>query len=130
VLAAAAPNLDADHQPNPDGRRISDDGTVDLVWTVPDGLEAPEFELQQSLDPDFPDPDTRYRGEENETVLTGLREGSYHFRVRAGEGPWSEPLTLEVVFMNRGTLLLLVGTGALVAVLTIAAVVRGFLANR
>lgn len=125
------PTLSADHELE-DGERVSDDGTVDLAWKAGGGADG--FELQQSPDAGFDDAWTRYRGADTETVVTGLREGTYHFRVRAvsGEeaGPWSEPLTLTVRYLGRPKLYLLLATGATVAGLTIATIIAGFLKNR
>lgn len=128
---------------------MSDDGTVDLIWSMPDApmpdsVELLEFgdedgqltyRLEQATTADFSDAKLRYEGPDPASVLTGLREGDYHFRVRAiganGEpGPWSEPLELHVEFMNRGTLALLLITGGIVAAMTIVAIISGFLKNR
>ncbi|WP_193214631.1 fibronectin type III domain-containing protein [Luteolibacter marinus] len=91
--------------------------------------------MQQSTAPTFSLADARYEGPDTASVLSGFREGDYHFRVRAitpaGEaGPWSDTLTLRVHFMDRRTLFLLLGTGFTVAALTIGAIVHGFLAHR
>lgn len=115
--------------------RTSDDGTVDLVWTLPEDESATVFELEQATDPTFGDARQRYLGSDQESVLTGLREGTYHFRVRAIDdgdqpGEWSEPLVLTVQYMGRTPLFLLLGTGAVVAGLTMAAIISGFLKNR
>lgn len=125
--AHAAPTLTADIKPDADGKRVSDDGTIDLVWRG----ESGPYELQQARDGSFADARTRYEGEDAETVLTGLADGIYHFRVReVANGEWSEPLVLNVESMNRGTLFLLLGTGAFVAVSTIGSIVYGYSKNR
>ena len=140
--ALPAPTLEADHLADPEtGLRVSDDGTVDLSWSLPgaDAAAAEEsattYQLEQSPNADFADSKLRYEGPDLASVLTGLREGQYHFRVRAtdpesGAGTWSEPLTLHVKFMDRGQLALLLVTGALVATMTIGAIISGFLKNR
>lgn len=126
-FASAAPELGCDHAPDEQGRRISDDGTVDFHWRG----DGSEFELQQAAAADFSDARVRYRGPDTETVLTGLADGVYHFRIReASATDWSEPLVLNVESMDRGTLFLLLGTGAFVAISTIAAILRGFLKSR
>ncbi len=122
--AMAAPLLESDLGPR---AGVSDDGTIDLVWRG----EGPEYELQQSTDADFSDAHLRYRGPDTESVLTGLAEGTYHFRVReTGATEWSEPLRIKVEYMHRGQLHLLLGTGAFVAVLTIGAILHGFAKSR
>lgn len=134
AAALPAPGLSCDY-PEKDGQRISDDGTVDLTWILPDSAEAATYELQQSSDERFTVIDPRYAGPNTASVLSGLREGDYHFRVRAvsatGEaGPWSDTLTLHVEFMDHGTLFALLGTGFVVATLTIGAIVVGFLKTK
>lgn len=132
--APGVPRLDADHAASPDAPRISDDGTVDLVWSL-DTDDPATFELEQSGGPDAREPHVRYRGGDRESVITGLREGDYRFRIRAIDaagdaGAWSEPLELRVRYLGRGWLFLLLGTGATVAALTVGTIVHGFLRNR
>ncbi len=96
---------------------------------------AVTYRLEQAPTADFDAPSIRYEGPDPASVLTGLREGEYHFRVQAidadgAAGPWSEPLVLHVKFMSRGHLAMLLATGALVAVMTIAAIISGFVRNR
>lgn len=110
---------------------VSDDGTVNLEWEG----EGLSYQLEQSTDPGFSPAHERYAGTDTASVLTGLGEGRYYFRVRetsatGDPGDWSEPLALEVRYMDSRTLFLLLGTGAFVATLTIAAIIRGFLKVR
>ncbi|GAA5482154.1 fibronectin type III domain-containing protein [Haloferula sargassicola] len=125
---SAAPRLSCELTPDAAGRLVSNDGTIDLRWSEKAGSE---FELQQAREADFSRPHLRYRGTDHETVLTGLAEGTYHFRVReTPDGEWSEPLVFEVEYMNRGPLFLLLGTGAFVALSTIVAILHGYSQNR
>lgn len=115
---------------------------MDLAWSLPAGPGTPDegepalrYELEQALDASFSDATLRYAGPDAASVLTGLREGAHHYRVRAVDaegapGPWSEPLVITVEYMGRRTLFVLLATGAVVASLTIAATVSGFLKNR
>ena len=119
AAADEPPSLSADHL-------VSDDGTVNLSWpTAPSGTA----ELQQSADPGFSTPVTIYRGADTGRVVTGLREGTYHFRAGNASG-WSQPLTVEVRYLSRGKLVALVATGGLVASLTTGAIVLGFIRTR
>lgn len=129
--ALAQPEIHCDIKPDDTGRHASNDGTVDLAWTG----DAPSFELQQAEDAAFATARTRYLGPDTASVITGLREGSYYFRVReipeeGTAGEWSAPLLIEVDYMNRARLFLLLGTGAFVASLTIGAIAHGFFKNR
>jgi hypothetical protein len=132
--APGTPALEADHVPDASGLRLSNDGTIDLEWSLEDAPEA-TFELEQTGDLPEGARRIRYRGRDTASVVTGLDEGDYRFRVRALDpdgtaGDWSEPVVLRVEFMERRTLFLLLGTGALVVTLTIGAIVRGFLETR
>ena len=117
-----------------DGAPIaSEDGTVTLEW--PELALTSRIDLQQGATPDFSDAFTRFQGRDEGSVVTGLREGTHYFRVRtldtAGEASaWSEPLVVEVRFMDRGRLFSLLGLGCVVVVLTIGGIVTGFLRHR
>lgn len=124
--AHAAPLLTADIPPRGDGRLVTDDGTVSLRWTG-----GGRYELQQAADSSFATARTRYEGADRGTVLTGLTDGIHHFRVRdAATGEWSAPLALHAESMSQAALLLLLGTGAFVALSTVGAILHGFLKSR
>lgn len=106
-----------------------------MTWSIdqPDGIT---FELLQLGCPsEKQDGFTRYKGPDQKTVITGLTEGVYEFKVRAidsegNAGSWSDPLVLHVEYMGRSQLFFLLVTGAFVAISTIAAIIHGFLKNR
>ncbi len=116
-----------------DGQMTSADGVVTLTWKE---LPAPwEIELQQSDSPDFATVVERYVGRDTGSVLTGLPEGTHHYRVRAvhpegAAGSWSDPLHVEVTFMDRGRLFLLLGLGGIVVLATAGAIIGGYLNHR
>lgn len=110
----------------------SDQGVLNLAWEVSDEEKPESFELQQSGDIQFPEAKTRlrYRGLDRGSVVSGLAEGIYHFRVRAVEaggpgGGWSEPVSLEVEYMAKPKVVLLLAAGAVVFVATLAALLIG-----
>ncbi len=112
---------------------VSEDGTATLQWPAP--AVSAEVELQQADSPEFRDPVLRFRGRDEGSVITGLPEGRHYFRIRvlntAGEGSaWSEPLEVSVQFMDRGRLFSMLGLGGVVVVLTIGAIIGGFLRHR
>lgn len=116
---AAAPQF----MPAEEGRLRSNNGVVTLAWS---GDPTSQFVLQQSSTEDFATAVVRYSGPDTESVLTGLSEGVHFFRVGEGrEGSWSTPVEVEVSYVGRGTLLLLLGLGFLVVVLTVVAILRG-----
>lgn len=103
---------------------MSNDGTVLLAWT----LSGREVELQQAAGPEFEDAVTRYSGSDSASVLTGLAEGSHWFRIRDGESlEWSDPLRVEVDFVSSRTLKIYLLSGGLVVLLTVGAIVSGFI---
>lgn len=115
-------------------RILITEGWIELKW--PDSDEDTEVELQQGIDPAFAEATIRYRGPDRGSVITGLPEGLHYFRVRevgAERGdapPWSEPLTVEVVFMDRGTLFLFLAIGGVVVVLTVGAIIAGHFSSK
>jgi hypothetical protein len=105
-------------------KSVSNDGSVLLEWSV-DGREV---ELQQAAGPEFEDAVTRYTGGDSASALTGLAEGVHWFRIRdAGDTQWSEPLRVEVDFVSNRTLVIYLSLGGLVVLLTVGAIVSGFL---
>lgn len=119
----------------------SEDAKIVLTWGFereePEGdavefveIDGLRFELEQAREPEFPGAVTRYRGPDQTSVLTGLAEGEYYFRVRLnpedGEaGAWSETLAAEVDYFPRWQVFLLVGIGFAVVAATVAAVLHG-----
>lgn len=117
----------------PDRLLTSADGVVTLTWRE---LPTPwAIVLEQSDSPDFATVVERYAGRDTGSVLTGLPEGTHHYRVRAVHpdgrvGPWSNPVHVEVTFMDRGRLFLLLGLGGIVVLATAGAIIGGYLNHR
>lgn len=114
------------------GIHRSTDGVVDLSWT---STEATSFELQESTPTSEGAFLPRYAGVDPSTVRTGLAEGLHGFRVRAldatGEpSAWSETLAVEVIYMDRGKVRLLLILGAVVVLSTIAVILHGHFTHR
>jgi hypothetical protein len=111
----------------------SNSGTAELSWEgASRGLR---FELQQATDPAFRTARTRYRGPDRASFISGLADGTYHYRVRAlGPGgqasAWSAPTRLDVTHHPLGLALLLFCAGALVFLLTVGVVVHGAASSR
>jgi hypothetical protein len=114
-----------------DGIHRSTDGVVDLAWTR-DGASLYQLEEQSPGAPDF---EHRYAGPDASTVRSGLAEGIHRFRVRGldalgNPGPWSEALVVEVAYMDRGKVRLLLVLGATVVIATVVVIVHGHLSHR
>lgn len=107
-------------------------GSLKLSWTIKDSVLQSDlilFELQQSRDADFDSMLVRYQGTDLATYLSGLAEGSYHYRVRtiidSNTSDWSEPILVVVKHHSLQLAFLLFGIGAVVFLSTVFVVVRG-----
>jgi hypothetical protein len=101
-----------------------------LRWKASSPL-PPEFhfELEAGRDREFTASRLIYRGRDTATLVSGLLEGTHWYRVRVGGGedsrPWSEPLRLEVHYIDRGRVWLLMGAGTLGFLATAGALLAG-----
>lgn len=103
--------------------KVSDNGALTLAWQKD---EASAVEVQRAGDAAFTKPQTVYRGTDAGTVVSGLAEGSHWFRIRLdGASAWSSPLQVEVEFFPRQHLFLLLGTGGIVVIATLTAIIAG-----
>lgn len=105
----------------------SDNGVVTLQWEA----SGKEVEVQRSVTPDFQKPRLVYRGTQTASVVTGLREGEYYFRIRdAEEAEWSPALAVRVEYISRTKLFVLLSLGGVVVMGTIGAIFSGYRSNR
>jgi hypothetical protein len=133
LTAHATPGVTIVNAPE-SGIILSEEGKTVIEWVPEEISHRPdlEFELQQSTRPDFKNTKTLYQGPDLGTVVTGLAEGNYFYRVRevTGEGTageWTEPLTVRVVYPGRRAVTLLLVLGSCVLMATLAAVGFGHL---
>lgn len=95
--------------------------------------DALSYELQRSGSPGFEDAVAVYTGPDLATFVSGLPEGTHHFRVRAilaGGQPlsrWSDPVRVRVVYQSAALTWGLLVTGAVVFLSTTAVVAYGTL---
>ena len=100
-------------------------GHLTLKWQTHTSENEPEwteFILQVSKDPKFSSPRTVYQGPHKSSMISGLPDGTYFFRVRAHSNgtatwsAWSQPqklkvrhhsLTLAVTLSILGSIILL-----------------------
>ena len=107
---------------------VSDNGVITLRWDVKNG-QVVEVERIGGMD-GIPSA-IIYSGEDVATVITGLREGEYSYRIRElDSADWSEPVQVEVRYVSRSKLLWLMTLGGVVVVATIFTVVIGALRSR
>lgn len=114
----------------------SDSGKVTLHWNFSEERNWPtsaesDFILEQAPSDEFAEVLERYRGVDRSSVITGLAEGTYFFRVKTVEPskgslpPRSKHLKVEVAYMERGLVSLLLIVGGLVFLMTISAIFGG-----
>lgn len=99
-------------------------GHLRLTWSG--GGPGAEYELQQSEDEGFSSVEVRYRGEQTASVLSGLPNGEFYFRVRTVEGegggtpgPWSSAVSFVVTHYSLQFAVTLLVIGALIFLSTV-----------
>lgn len=107
---------------------VSDTGYYRLSWTAPD--DGGPVTVQESETADFAGADTIYEGPDAATVVSGRLDGAYYYRIRAGRGPWSDPVTVTVRHHSLAQAFSILGLGAVVFLATAALVVGGHRRHR
>lgn len=90
--AIAAPTLTSSHE-------LATAGYFRLSWSTPphQDVAAVQYELQEAKDKQFSRPKTIYEGSDNATVISGLPDHIYFYRIREkGSTNWSPVLQVEV----------------------------------
>ena len=100
----------------------SDTGYVSLNWSNPDHQK---IELQQANSPDFENAQTLYEGKNKSLFVSGLRDGTYYFRLCDQQGTWSAPVKLHVKHHAIEKAWALFALGALVFLSIIFVIIRG-----
>jgi hypothetical protein len=129
LVATARPGLAAD-RPTLSAEGDPQAGHVTLSWQFERQRPGVTYQLEQAESPRFDGPRVLYEGAQTSSVMSGLPNGSYLFRVRA-RGPdgswsaWSPASAFEVSHHSRALAASLFGLGALVFGLTVWKVTRG-----
>ncbi len=117
-----------------DRETVVSEGVINLAWEVSGDRQPALFELQESSAAAFSEAETRlrYRGPDRGSVVSGMREGSHYFRVRAVEadgtvGGWSEPVHVEARYISREKVVWLLSLGGVVFVATLTTLIAGHL---
>lgn len=76
-------------------------GYYQLKWSLEGASDIDRFTLQEARGGDFASAEVFYEGADRATVISGRRDGNYHYRVRAvfqdgSHSPWSTPLEVKV----------------------------------
>lgn len=102
-------------------------GFFRLSWESADG--DPVVELQQADNPAFADASFRYRGPDRASVISGMPDGSWYYRVRTvadgGTSPWSDAVMVKVAHHPLSRAFLFFGLGVLVFLATVLLIIRG-----
>lgn len=104
-----------------------------LEWEIPeesDFSESLTFQLEEAASDDFSDPSLRYEGPDSASVVSGLAEGEYYFRVRSvadedDTSAWSDPVHVTIEYDSLAKAFLLFGIGAVVSIATVVLVITG-----
>ncbi|MBS3799958.1 MAG: fibronectin type III domain-containing protein [Thioalkalivibrio sp.] len=114
MVAGGAPAFDA-----PPER--STDGGFTLAWEADEPVQ-----LEQASGPDYANARIVYQGRDTSTVVSGLPDGEYRFRLRAaGADQWSDVATITVEHHSLGRAFGFFAVGAVVFLVLIATIVRG-----
>ena len=103
-------------------------GYFRLVWQS--SAPAPIYQLEESTDPAFSDPDILYRGPDTARTISGRSNGTYYYRARTVTGSnltgnWSRPVKVTVAhhsLMKAGGFF---AVGALVFLSTLGLIING-----
>lgn len=96
-------------------------GYFQLSWRA--DLQTAPYVLQQSQSPSFSNPKTRYQGTDTATVLSGVPDGTYHFRVLDKTGTASNSISVEVKHHSLEKAFGFFTLGALMFVILIAVLI-------
>ncbi|WP_018142355.1 hypothetical protein [Thioalkalivibrio sp. ALJ7] len=114
LVASATPAFDA-----PPER--STDGGFTLNWETDTAVV-----LEQATGPDHADARIIYEGSDTSTVISGLSDGEYRFRLRAAEADdWADQATVTVEHHSLARAFGFFAVGAIVFLVLIGAILRG-----
>ena len=125
LIVASARGTAQDIQLSSSKSGISHDGHIKLQWESSRSDTPAVFEVQQATDEDFRDATVIYQGPDLGTFISGLKNGTYYFRVRAEDRDWSNVLRLEVAHHSLTLTFVLLGLGGIVFLCTAGMVIYG-----
>ncbi len=96
-------------------------GFFNLSWT----LASAPFELQEATNKNFTDAHTLYTGADRARVISGKSDGHWYYRIRSGNGPWSEALLVEVAHHSLARGLGFFALGLFLFLATSVMIIRG-----
>ncbi|MEN7547112.1 hypothetical protein AAG747_04290 [Rapidithrix thailandica] len=117
-----------------DDGSVYNSGALRLTWVYAKDLvkqDVVEFEVQQASSSEFVQQKAIYRGPDLATFISGLKNGTYFYRIRAlrkdleKKSPWSSPLRIEVKHHPLSLAFTLAGVGTFVFLATAVVVFQG-----
>jgi len=124
------PTIKADPQLDSNNTAHSENGYYQISWSLKDADAQVVYVLQESLSPDFADASEVYEGPDDSTTFSGRQDGVFHYRVKAGSGPWSDAIKVVVQHHSLGEALMYLAAGAVVFLATGALVMTGHIRHR
>ena len=115
TVAGASPKLNSD-------TKLSTAGYFQLSWQDESGLS---YQLQQASYPDFRDAVTLYQGPDQATVISGLPDGDYFYRVRNEDESWSKAFKISVKHHSLAKALGFFSLGAAMFIVMIVLLIKG-----
>lgn len=104
---------------------LSTAGYFRLSWPGQEKDQRP-YELQQATQSDFSDARTRYRGLDEATVISGLGDDIYYYRVRyENSSAWSDTVEVEVKHHSLSRAFGFFILGAIMFVATVIVLLKG-----
>ncbi|MCY4779405.1 hypothetical protein ORI89_07070 [Sphingobacterium sp. UT-1RO-CII-1] len=95
-------------------------GVVKLDWTVSGQNSLENYELQEANTPSFTQPKKRYDGNDTGTFISGLKNGTYYYRVRKVGDNWSNIVSVQIKHHSLTLAINLLILGAIVFIITTA----------
>jgi hypothetical protein len=116
-------NISSDHE-------IATAGYFQLSWGVVSNRAAAvtvnDYIVQKSTTPGFQDATVLYEGSETASLISGMKNGEYFFRVRRkDQAEWSKPVRVQVIHHSIGTAMQFFLAGLLVFLVTLVVIVKG-----
>lgn len=134
VLWAQPPLSHAQGLPAPEissNTEVATGGYYRVSWKLPTqtGSAVPQFELQESSEQTFSGARRLYQGPDLARVISGQRDGTRYYRVRASvdgrNTPWSAPVSVAVAHHPLSRALSFFAAGAVVFGATVTVIIKG-----
>ena len=117
LQVAAAPELDVNTS-------LATAGYFQLSWQDPSSTSK-QYELQQAKQNNFSDAHTLYLGADESSVISGLSDDIYYFRIRNNNSAWSNTIEVEVKHHSLSRAFGFFSLGAVMLIVTLIVLIKG-----